>query len=78
MMVQTRITRRQLLQRFSGASAVAAALRAAAQAAPREVANMRFSSYEIYPVSVPADERIREPWMRSFFLQGARRTIRRR
>ncbi len=72
--MHSRTTRRQLLQRFAGVSTVAAALRGAAWAAPKEVANMSFSRYEIYPVSVLAAERIREPWMRSFFLQGRRQT----
>ncbi|MFN0166889.1 MAG: mandelate racemase/muconate lactonizing enzyme family protein [Bryobacteraceae bacterium] len=56
------------------APALSQALVSAAAAAPASAKTMRFSKYEIFPVSVPMAERLRDAWIESYKLQGTFQT----
>lgn len=61
--------RRELLQSL-GTGGVAASAAGLLAAAPRDAASIRISGYEVVPLRVPMDIRVREAWQRSWFLQN--------
>ncbi len=61
--------RRDLL-RSLGAGGVAASAAGLLAAAPGEAAGVRISGYEVIPLRVPMDVRVREAWQRGWFLQN--------
>ena len=61
--------RRELLQSL-GTGGMAASAAGLLAAAPRDAAAIRISGYEVVPLRVPMDIRVREAWQRSWFLQN--------
>ena len=61
--------RRELLQSL-GTGGMAASAAGLLTAAPRDAAAIRISGYEVVPLRVPMDIRVREAWQRSWFLQN--------
>ena len=61
--------RRELLQSL-GTGGMAAPAAGLLTAAPRDAAAIRISGYEVVPLRVPMDIRVREAWQRSWFLQN--------
>ena len=61
--------RRELLQSL-GTGGMAASEAGLLAAAPKDAAAIRISGYEVVPLRVPMDIRVREAWQRSWFLQN--------
>ena len=61
--------RRELLQSL-GTGGVAASAAGLLTAARKDAASIRISGYEVVPLRVPMDIRVREAWQRSWFLQN--------
>ena len=61
--------RRELLQSL-GTGGMAASAAGLLAAAPKDAAAIRISGYEVVPLRVPMDIRVREAWQRSWFLQN--------
>ena len=68
-----RFSRRELLSFIAAtgiAESVAGSFRHALAAAPASAQNMKITSYEIFPTSVPMRENVREAWLAAWKLQN--------